>query len=436
MFAKLFGRINGEQKMMTLENPASDPLSEPGVASSEVVALRTAVAERTTQLCTRDYTGPLRAVVLTGSLARDEATWARKAGEWRLLGDAEFFLVFEPRARLPSRPILGVLEREIESVLERERIVAHLQLAPVYARYFTELRPHIFAYELRTRGLVMWGDASILALIPGFTAADISLEDAWRLLANRMIEHLEAVAATGTNMTTIPEGLRYRTAKLYLDMATSLLVFTGSYAPTYKERQSRLGILANTAGTNEGWPFPLGPFAQQVNVATDMKLNGEWGESVAAEWDFWRQSVQYARRLWQWELGRMTNGLPASEDSELLQSWIRRQPFVNRLRGWMFVWRAAGWLRSWRWWLRWARLLKGGSPRFWVYSAAFRLFCQLPAVLEAGGDKDASAQVVDEVMNCLPVVRSPWAKGRKLGWAELVEEVIWNYHRFLAPTRA
>jgi hypothetical protein len=422
--------------MMTLKNPATDPLSKPFVASSEVAALRTVVGEKTAVLCARDYAPGLRAVVLTGSLARNEATWVRQARGWRLLGDAEFFLVFEPGARLPSRPVLSVLEGEIRTILEPNGIVAHVQLAPVHAVYFTGLRPHIFAYELRVCGRVVWGDASILTLIPGFPAADIPLEDAWRLLANRMIEHLEAVAATGTGAASVPEGLCYRTAKLYLDMATSLLVFAGCYAPTYKERRRRLEILATAAETDEGWPFPLGPFSQQVNLSTDLKLNGESRESTALGWQVWRQGVQYARLLWRWELARLTHGGPAVEGSELMQTWRRRQPFAQRLRGWMFVCRTCGGVRSWRWWPRWVRLFAGGSPRSWAYSAAYGLFCQLPEVLEAGVDPRAPAQLAEEVMSWLPVVRRPWTKSTKLGWGELVDEVVWNYQRFLEPTRA
>ena len=420
---------------MAMNDQASGSLSASLVVPGEVAELRTTIGEKTAELCVRDYVRSLRAVVLTGSLARDEATWVREASGWRLLGDAEFFLVLERGARLPSRPALSRLQGEIQRTLERDQIVVHVQLAPVYVRYFTNLRPHIFAYELRVCGRVVWGDTSILSLIPAFSAVDIPLEDAWRLLANRMIEHLEALAATGTGAATVPEGLRYRTAKLYLDMATSLLVFAGSYAPTYKERRARLGILASTAGTDEDWPFPLGPFSLQVNLSTDLKLTSGWEQSAGLGWEVWRQGLRYARLLWRWELARLTHG-PTAEGSELMQTWLRRQSFAQRLRGWMFVWRTCGWVRSWRWWPRWARLALGGSPRYWVYAAAYGLFCQLPEVFEAGGDTDALVQVAEEVMKCLPVIRSPWTKSTKLGWRQLVEEVIWNYRRFLEPTRA
>jgi len=417
---------------MAMDNQASGSLSASFVASNELAGLRTAVGKKTAELCARDYTRSLRAVVLTGSLARDEATWVREAGGWRLLGDAEFFLVLEPGARLPSRPALSRLQGEIQRTLERDQIVAHVQLAPVYTRYFTNLRPHIFAYELRACGLVVWGDASILALIPGFAPADIPLEDAWRLLANRMIEHLEAVAEAGTSAASVPEGLGYRTVKLYLDMATSLLVFAGSYAPTYRERQRRLGVLADTAGTDAGWPFPLGPFSQHVNHSTDLKLNGEWEESTELGWEVWRQGLQFARLLWRWELARLANVPQRATDGELMQSWMHRQPLADRLRGWMFVCRACGWLRSWRWWLRWTRLAAGGSPRYWVYSSAYDLFRQLPEVAKAEGRREIAPALVRELLSSLPVPRHSEVGS----WPELVDEVAWNYHSFLESTRA
>lgn len=417
--------------MITMENSARGALSGPFVASAEVAALRTAASEKTAELCARDYARNLRAVVLTGSLARDEATWVRETRGWRLLGDAEFLLVFEPRVALPAPSAFHSLGQEIQDVLRRDGVLGSIQLAPVYPKYLRRLQPHIFAYELRACGQVLWGEPDVLSLIPPFTVADIPLEDAWRLLANRMIELLEALAGLATLTGSVPESLRYRTVKLYLDMATSLLLFAGSYAPTYRERQCRLAALAD-AGADDRWPFPLGPFAQQVSVSTDLKLGSKWASSAEGGWDFWRQVFRYARLLWRWELARLAQGPPGATDRQLMRTWMRHQPLARRLRGWMFVWRAFGWLRSWRWWPRWARLAAQGSPRYWVYSAAYRLFCQLPEVLQAEDHREMSRPLVGELFSSLPVVRHSELRN----WAELVSQVAWNYHSFLEPTRA
>jgi hypothetical protein len=399
--------------------------------SATVKALRITVGKKTARVCAGAYSHTLRAVVLTGSLARDEATWKQEATGWRLLGDAEFLLVFEPSAALPAQISVDSLAQKIQDSLRCDGIIGCVQLVPVHPRYLKKLQPHIFAYELRNCGQVVWGDCSITSLIPTFSAGDIPLEDAWRLLANRMIELLEAVARAEVGDGNVPEELQYRTLKLYLDMATSLLLFSGSYAQTYRERERRLRILA-AVRTNENWPFPMGPFARQVFVSTELKLGHELRDSPAAGWDFWFQSIRYAQLLWRWELSRLVNEDRTATRRELMRNWMHRQCFTQRLRGWMFVWRACGWLQGWRWWLRWIHLALGGSPRHWVYSAAHSLFCQLPDVLEQKGRLDISPASTGELLACLPVPRRSEAGS----WTELVHEVAWNYHCFLKPTQA
>lgn len=424
--------------MMSVENPTFGSLSAPDAVSGEMVLLRTAVGEKTAELCARYYAASLRAVVLTGSLARDEATWVREAMGWRLLGDAEFLLVFEQRVALPPQLALNSLAQEIQCALGREGILGHVQLAPVHPKYLRGVRPHIFAYELRACGRVVWGEPDILSLIPSFTAAEIPLEDAWRLLANRTIEHLEAAARIRTCTEGLTERLGYCTVKLYLDMATSLGIFAGFYAPTYNERRLRLSILAEKPEAAGNWPVPVQAFAEQVNVATDLKLEGGALQTAALGWDFWRQAVRYSKLLWQWELERLAGVKELAPDLDLMRHWRGLQPFGPKLRGWMFVWRACGWLRSWRWWLRWARLAAGGSPRYWVYSSAYSLFCQLPEVLEVSSDGVGTGQHMrgEDVLGSLPVVRRAQGSKNSLGWADLVGEVAWNYHRLLEPTRA
>src|SRR5205823_2526814 len=121
---------------------------------------------------------------------------------------------------------------------------------------------------------------------------------------------------------------------------------------------------------------------------------------------------------------------PAS-GREITHNVMRRQPFTQRLFGWMFVWRSGGWLRSWRWWPHWARLAAEGSPRYWVYSAAASLFSQLPDVLEVDGDRAMPLGLCEKVVRSLPVVRGRGWADTSVSWANLVGEVGWNYHRFL-----
>lgn len=419
-----------EPDMRGMANPRLKSASAPTAAPTSVVALRQAVAEKTAELCLRKYSGNVLGLVLTGSLARDEATWAPDGAGWKLLGDAEFLLALRPEFAEPPRAAVDALAKEIQSALRREGIAAYVQLAPVYPRYFRDLRPSVFAYELQECGRVVWGDTSLLALIPHFTAAQIPLEDAWRMLANRMVELLEATTQAAGQQ--VPESLRYRTVKLYLDMATSLLLFAGEYAPGYRERQRRLQVLADRDPAAKSWPFALAPFAQQVSTATDLKLQGGWLSPAEEGWEIWREAVRYARLLWDWEIARLSAAPAGKAGDELMRGWMRQQA-VAGLRGWMFTWRASGWLRSFRYWPRWLRLAIGGSPRYWVYRAAHLLFCHLPGALSAGSQ--VQAKDFAAAWRALPVVRRA-NSGQAPSWKELVEEVCWNYHRFVEPTRA
>ena len=57
-------------------------------------AVKIAICEQTQDYCLQKYGRRLRAIVLTGSLAREEATVVREAQRCHLLGDADFLLLF------------------------------------------------------------------------------------------------------------------------------------------------------------------------------------------------------------------------------------------------------------------------------------------------------------------------------------------------------
>src|SRR5207244_1226919 len=150
-------------------------------------------------------------------------TFVPEGEYWNLLGDGEFLLIFHARAGLPPAADLSRLCRGIEEELQRQRIRCHLSLSAAHATYLQRLKPHIFAYELRACGQVIWGEPDILSLIPSFSPADIPAEDGWRLLCNRIIEELEVVGDLAEGQEHLSRELYYCTVKLYLDMATSLL---------------------------------------------------------------------------------------------------------------------------------------------------------------------------------------------------------------------
>jgi hypothetical protein len=401
---------------------------------SDAGALRATIGSETARLCAKQYAGQLRAVVLTGSLARDEGTWRTDGGRSRALGDAEFLLVFGDRAPLPDLRNVQSLVQKIDSRLGALGIVCPITLSPVRATFLRRLRPAIFAYELRASGQVVWGDATVLSLAPAFSAAEIPLEDAWCLLCNRLVEQLAVASDVGEPPTDPTEPALYHTVKLHLDMATSLLVFLGSYEPTYRQRAERLRDLARRQDQADRYPFRLEPFARIVSACTEWKLGG--GDEPAPEGVSWEGVIERARRLWRWELARLSGVSAELPDHALLEAWLSRQSAADRARGWLHVLRKCGWQRSWRSWPRWAQLARRGSPRYLVYSAACRLLFELPRFEVEGADETREGGVWEGLWEDLPVIR-PWAdQGRALPWQEAASEITWSYREFLVGTRA
>ncbi len=401
-------------------------------------ALVDAISLQAASVCERECRRALGALVLSGSLARGEGTFVREGKQHRLLGDAEFFLVRADGATFPARFEVQRLSEEIETNLFRRGIVCRVEISPVDSKYLRTLPRRILSYELKRWGRVVAGESGILSLVPEFTSADILLEDAWRLLANRIVEQLEAAAAIRPGLTGLPENLYYRTLKLYLDMATSLLVFLGAYEPSYRERARALDRLAVAGAGGDGLlPFPLAAFSEKVRACTEVKLRGISSRTVPHEaWlqpslEFWEEAVDYARELWRWELVRLTGA--DDKASALMKRWAKSQPMTRRLRGWAYVMRASGWIRSCRHWPRWMILCRRGSPRCLIYEAAADLLFRLPVWVKSGWFQwpdDTSARPAGS----LPIVEA-W--NRSAGdWRDWAAQVATNYHRFIEKTVA
>jgi hypothetical protein len=392
-----------------------------------------AICEQTVRIAVERYGADLRAIVLTGSLARDEGTFLRQGTCWKLLGDADFFLVFHDWAPLHPSAELESASQAIADALYENGLVASIGLASERGRYFQKLPRHVLTYELRTRGRVIWGDASILSLVPAFPAKQILLEDAWRLLANRIIEELEAVAV---DKDIASPKVQYCTVKLYLDMATSYLIFAGRYVPTYADRERELSLLAHDPSAQCDAPFSLERFAERVSACTRFKLTGR-GLTVSPE-ALWRDGIDFAQSLWNWELQKLT-GSASNSCSDLMSAWMVRQSLKDRVRGWLSVMRRCGWRRSWPEWPRWTRLGWRGSPRYWVYSVATEIFFLLPTLIsddsrhtDGGINWTLFAGKLPLFEQAEPV--ESFAEAPK--WQQLAHWTALNYHSLLESTAA
>jgi len=390
-----------------------------------LAALREKICDETCSVCRVRFGASLQAIVLTGSVARDEATFSRRDDAFLLRGDAEFLLVIEQDAALPPQESAAAAAAHISENLASHKIAAKVELSAVQPKYFRKLPRHIFSHELRECGRVIYGDAAILKLIPEMRASDLDREDAWRLLCNRLIELLAREADDGATGTAATDQRQYGLLKLYLDMATSLLVFTGRYAPSYRGRSEALLRWAaqQPPPRDSEAPFSLTEFAQIVARCTQEKL-GQPRPAQEPPLDR-ADAIEYAHLLWRWELSRMMQAnQPSATDADLLKQWMRRQPLARKAQGWLCVIRARGWHKSWREWPRWIRLGAKASPRYWTY-------------LVAAGFLFGNCEVCDgrTLESLLPEV-PPQTNGDAGSNERLAAAIAWNYRNFLTGTRA
>jgi hypothetical protein len=392
------------------------------------------------------YGAGLQALVLTGSMARNEATTVEVDGVRRVLGDAEFLLIFRDSvAWLPDDFELTADCARIEAALRDLGIACAIGANRAYPDYLRRMKPHIFGYELKTCGQVLLGDPDILSLMPSFSAKDIPCEDGWQLLMNRLIELLKPAAQAPSGTGSLPRDLHYRTVKLYLDMAASLLLFSGSFEAGYRGRCERLREIAALAdqssdlpdGAGKHWPFSPDKFARRVAEATDYKLSGQTGDR-GREWEYLRDALAYAHALWRWELARLTGRgerrLSHADDidEQLFARWARCEPVQARLRGWASQLRKPGVRRDLLRRPSWVLGAWKASPRYCVYSAAARLIFRVPELLSGRASEPDS--VWNAIARRLPLRAATTECAT--AWRQLARSIARNYEELLIGTRA
>jgi len=401
-----------------------------GALDAKLRSIRECICESVIREC-EPLLPRIKAIVLTGSLARDEASFACHHGEVEALGDAEFLLISEDRRHLCSTEVLELVKNRVEKHLnEYFQVRCKIDLSPVDRSYLRSLPPHIFTYELKRCGRVIWGNREALAETRDFSPNHLSRTDAFRLLCNRLIEVLD-FALQDDSAPAGAADLQYRITKLYLDMATSLLVFVGGYAPSYWERNNNLQKIASrNQSPAEGIDFKL--FAQLVDCSTQRKLGlHTYGDDIS-ELDL-REAIRFAHQIWHWQLAQLVGVSNYASDRQLFDKWSASQPFWRRIRGWAYVVRACGWHHSYRQWPHWARLARQRSPRTAIYLAAGLLIFGNLGRVDAQNDHPRDLREIRKLLPAEPLFIASLAE---YSVADLARAIVWNYRTFLERTRS
>ncbi len=140
--------------------------------------------------------------------------------------------------------------------------------------------------------------------IPNYAASNLSREDAWRMLSNRLVEQMGLEVEIGAG-----DVLRYRSIKLCLDLASSLLVFFGRFEAGYRARLDRMEEFAvdSRRGAIADSDRRISPL---LRLCTDGQTRRP--EVVADPGAVLAEQVtRWAWQAWLWELQRMTGSTRA-----------------------------------------------------------------------------------------------------------------------------
>ena len=222
-----------------------------------------------------------------------------------------------------------------------------------------------------------------------------------------------------------PEELHYPAVKLFLDMATSLLVFLDAYEPTYARRARRLQELAERLDGQARFPFALKPFAARVDECTRWKI-AHGGDDCDFRSEITGEALDYACRLWPWELAQLTSLDAAAPAETLFAAVAARQSAGQKLRGWLYVARRVGWLRGMPSWPCWAAMGWRRTPRYFIYEAAWRVAAAVRAL-------STKLHIAGSPRYCLFRCKPQEDDDRR---QQLIRQVAWNYRTFLTDTRA
>jgi hypothetical protein len=398
-------------------------------ASSRVAEAKFRVGDVMRRWCCQTLGSKVKAIILTGSMARNEATWRETSGMVEFLSDAEFSVILQDKEEPPSADTARLICHGAEEDLRNNGVLCKLSFGAAHEAYLDALGRTIYAFELLNCGEVLYGDPEILLARARRDSHAIDWEDGWRLLANRSVELLEIAPALQSGPDVIlSEAEQYKLVKLGLDMATSILVFKSEFLAGYEPRLRKLEML-HGQGKLSDLPFNAQSFVDRVRRCTEYKMTDSWnGTSPFQSSSSIREAAQWLCALWGWQLGRM-HGAAAASPVSLLRLHMREQATRDRLRGWAYVVRSRGG-QSLKHFARWFQLSRVASPRYCVYMAALELWAALSST---GFDETQSAVVT----RWLPVF-NPAAAGATHGTpiSQCVNGILSNYHEFLVETNA
>lgn len=306
---------------------------------------RTFMGASTARLVERIGAGDVRAVILSGSFAAGEGSVLFEESGPLFLSDIDLVVVLETltaHARWYERR--GELGEACEALFPEATFSGRFDVGTFLPGDLPSLPPRPGVFDLASHGVVLWGDADVLSLVPSYGEDRIDGVEALVLLENRMISLLGAYPDGDDSERDFTAPFRYEIARVYTDIATAVLCAAHAYRPGYGARVRVLSEYARAGRIDGLIPPQLVPLVERW---TDFKLDPGSGSPErerrgGVPLGLWEEAARHLLDTWR-RCGAHRQGLP-TDDTNLppAASLIRRRGHAH---GRLDV------LRSWRRWL-------------------------------------------------------------------------------------
>jgi len=177
----------------------------------------------------RDSVDGSEAIILAGSHSSGEGVWASIAGRTVSLSDLDVYVVLADAGAVRAASARAKAEQDrLREPLSALGFIAPLEMGFLSRAGLARMPAKPGVIELRRHGRVVKGDPEVLALVPTWSARDVSVEERTLLLENRGFELLLAAPDAARDDLARLQA-RHAALKTALDLAGILALAAGEW---------------------------------------------------------------------------------------------------------------------------------------------------------------------------------------------------------------
>lgn len=182
----------------------------------------------------------LTAIILYGGFGRDEGSWFQdESGKYRPYNDYDIKIV--SCRKIPEKP-LETLKKELAKKIG----INWIDLGQFHPQEMKRLRPSILNYDLKNASRVIYGNETVLDLIPYIDNTALPMKEIATLYFTRLYTLLGSLEENGLNVKLEGEKSRFfrnQMAKAILAVVDVVLLVKGAYDASYHKRTERVAKL-------------------------------------------------------------------------------------------------------------------------------------------------------------------------------------------------